>query len=102
MDCGNETGVDENVGMNTYLHSPCPITCHPLAVESVLAVGIVVDPPGSKIPLPLKYRIVKESLDTFQRITVEERNWFRSFKPFDSDILHLPLRRLRDMVHAGA
>jgi hypothetical protein len=63
--------MQRTAGMNAYLRSPCPITCHPLAVESVLAVRIVVDPSRDKIPPPLKGRVAEENLDAFQRIVVK-------------------------------
>ena len=68
----NETGVNEGgMGKDSYLCSPCPITCHPLAIDLVLVVGVVIDLPWDKIPFPLKDWVAKESLSTFQWIMVE-------------------------------
>jgi hypothetical protein len=58
-------------GRDTYLRSPCPIARHPLAIDSVLVIGVTVDLPRGEIPFSFKDRVEEKSLYAFQRISVE-------------------------------
>ena len=89
-------------GKYTYLCSPCPITCHPLTIDSILAIRAVVDLPRGKIPFSLEDWVVEKGLYAFQRISVEQDDWFHSVISVDGDILHLPFWGFQDMVHAGS
>lgn len=46
-----------------YLGRPCPIAGNPITIDTVLSVGILVDLPGGKGPLPFKDWVPKEGLD---------------------------------------
>jgi hypothetical protein len=54
-----------------YLCSPCPVTRHPFTIDPVLAVRVVIDSLGSKIPFPFKGWVPKKGLNALEGIVVK-------------------------------
>ena len=57
--------MNEERERDVYLGRPCPIAGHPIAVEMILFVGILIDSSHGKGPLSFKNRVSKETLDDF-------------------------------------
>ena len=81
----------------TYLCGPCAIACHPLAVNSVLLVGPVVDPSRGEIPLPLKDWVLEEGLNALKRIAEKKRNRLYARVSINRDVLHFPFGGLGEL-----
>ena len=77
--------------METYLHIPGRVACHPFGVHPDHLLRVAVQSNGTEVNPICEKRIPEQILDTIEGVAVEEEHWFLGGMPSEGNTLELPL-----------